>query len=59
MIYNVYLTQNLRQLSLEIQPLDEPLSLDTHEIFSYISATVSHTSANHVLLGDFIIHHSN
>jgi hypothetical protein len=36
-----------------------PLSLDTHEILSLVSAAISDASADHVLLGDFNIHHPN
>jgi hypothetical protein len=39
-------------------PPDEPLSVDTHEILSHVSTALSDTSAYHVLLGDFNIHHS-
>jgi hypothetical protein len=34
-------------------------SLKTHEIFSLVSNTLSNTSAHHVLLRDFNIHHPN
>jgi endonuclease/exonuclease/phosphatase family metal-dependent hydrolase len=59
MINNVYRTQNTPLTSSEIQPLDEPLPLDTHETFSYDSATIPDASANRVLLGDFNMHHPN
>ncbi len=58
MIHNVYKMRNLSPTSSENQLLDEPLSPDTHEIFSFVSAAISHASANHVLLGEFI-HHPN
>jgi hypothetical protein len=59
MIHNVYRKQNLPPTFYENQHPDKPLSLDTHEIFSFISATISDASANHVLLGDFNSHHPN
>jgi hypothetical protein len=59
MIHIVYRTRNGFTTSSEIQPLDEPLSPNTHEIFSYVSAAISNASANHVLLGDFNIHYPN
>jgi hypothetical protein len=58
-IHDVYRTQNLPLTSSENQPPDEPLPLDTHEIFSFVSAAISDASADHVLLGDFNIHHPN
>jgi hypothetical protein len=57
MIHNLYRTRNLPHTSSENQPHDEPLSDDTHEIFSHVSAALSDTSAKHVRLGDFNIHH--
>ncbi len=57
MIYNVYRTQNISSTSSENQPLNEPLSPDTLKIFSFVSAAISDASANHVLLGNFNIHH--
>ncbi len=57
MIHNVYRTGNLSPTLLEHQHPDEPLSVDTHEIFSHVSIAFSDTSAHHVLLGDFNIHH--
>ncbi len=59
MIHNVYHTRNFPPSLSEIQPPTEPLSVDTHEIFSYDSAAISDTSANHVLLGDINIYHPN
>jgi hypothetical protein len=58
-IHNVYRTGNLPPTSSENQPRNEPLSLDTHEIFSFVSAAISDASADHVLLGDFNIHYPN
>jgi hypothetical protein len=58
MIHNVYRTRNISPSSSENQPLDEPLSVITHEIFLHVSAALSDTYAHHVLLGDFNIHHS-
>ncbi len=57
MIHNLYLTGNLSLSSSEIQPPDDPLSVETHKIFSHFSAALSDTSTHHVLLGDFNIHH--
>jgi endonuclease/exonuclease/phosphatase family metal-dependent hydrolase len=37
----------------------EPLSLDTHEVHSFVSAAISNASDNNMLLGDFNIHHPN
>jgi endonuclease/exonuclease/phosphatase family metal-dependent hydrolase len=59
MIHNVYRTRNLPSTSSENQPPDEPLPLDTHEIFSFVSAAISDDSADHILVGDFNIHHPN
>jgi exonuclease III len=59
MIHNVYCTRNISPSSLDNQSLDDPLSVNTHEIFSHASAALSYTSAHHVLLGDFNIHHPN
>ncbi len=59
MIHNVYRTQNISPTSSEKQPLDEPLSPYTHKISYFVSAVISNASANHVLLGDFNIHHPN
>jgi hypothetical protein len=59
MIPNVYRTQNISLTSTENLPLDEPLLLDTHETFSHVSAAISDNSNDHVLLGDFNIHHLN
>ncbi len=58
-IYNVYRTQNLSPTSYENQPHDGCLSLKNHDIFSIVSASLSDACANHVLLGDFNIHHLN
>jgi hypothetical protein len=58
-IINDYQTRNLPSTSSEKQPPDEPLPLYTHENFSFVSATISDVSADHVLLGDFNIHHPN
>jgi hypothetical protein len=58
-IHDVYRTQNLPLTSSGNQPPIEPLSLDTHEIFSFVSAAISDASANYVLLGDFKINHPN
>jgi hypothetical protein len=57
MIHNVYRTRNLPPTSSENQPPDEPLPLDTHEIFSFVSAAISDASADHILLGDFNLNH--
>ncbi len=57
MIHNVYRTGNLSPTSSDNQPRDEPLLVDTHEIFSHVSAALSDASAHHVLLGNFNIHH--
>jgi hypothetical protein len=57
MIHNVYRTRNLPPTSSVNKPRDEPLSLDTHEIFSFVSAALSDAIAHHVLLGDFNIHY--
>jgi hypothetical protein len=59
MIHNVYRTRNLPPTSSENQPPDEPLALDIHEIFSFVSAAITDASADHVLLGDFNMHHPN
>jgi endonuclease/exonuclease/phosphatase family metal-dependent hydrolase len=59
MIHNVYRMQNLPPTSSENQAPDEPLPLDTHEIFSFVSAAISDASADNVLLGDFNLHHPN
>jgi hypothetical protein len=59
MIHNVYRTGNLPPTSSELQPTDELLPLDTHEIFSFVHASLSDNSVDHVLLGDFNIHHPN
>jgi hypothetical protein len=59
MIHNVYRTGNLSSSHSEVQPPDDLLSVDTHIIFSHVSAALSDTSAHHVLLGDFNIHHLN
>jgi hypothetical protein len=56
---NVYRMHNLPPTFSKNLPPDEPLSLDTHEIFSYTSAAISAASADYVLLGDFNIHHLN
>jgi hypothetical protein len=40
-------------------PPDEPLSVDYHKTISFVSAALSDASADHVLLGDFNIHHPN
>jgi hypothetical protein len=56
MIHNVDRTQHLPPTSSENQPRDEPLSLDTHEIFSFVSVAFSDAFAHHVLLGDLNIH---
>ncbi len=58
MIHNVYQTENLSPTSSEYEHPNEPLSVDTHKIFSHVSTALSDTSAYHVLLGDFNIHHS-
>jgi hypothetical protein len=58
-IHNVYGTRNLFPSSSENQPPIEPLSLDTHDIFPYVSTAVSDASANHVLLGYYNINHPN
>ncbi len=57
MIHTVYHTRNLSPTSSENQPLDEPLLVDTYEIFSHVSTALSDASAHPVLLGDFNIHH--
>ncbi len=57
MIHNGYCTRNLSPTSSENQPPDEPLLVDTHEIFLHVSAALCDASAYHVLLGDFNIHH--
>ncbi len=57
MIRNVYRTRNLPPTSSKNQPPDEPLPLDTHEIFSFLSATMSDASADHILLEDVNLHH--
>ncbi len=44
MIHNVYRTRNFSPTSSENQPLDEPLSPDTHKIFSFVSAAISDAS---------------
>jgi hypothetical protein len=59
MIHNVYRTQNFPPTSSENQPLGELLPLDTHEIISFVHAALSDQSADHLLLGDFNIHHPN
>ncbi len=59
MIHNVYRIKNLPLAFSENQPRNEPLSLDTHEIYSFVSAAISDVSADHVLLGDCYIHHPN
>jgi hypothetical protein len=59
MINNVYRMQNFSPTSSENQPLDELLSHDTHEILSFVSAGFSDASTDHVLLGDYNIHHPN
>jgi hypothetical protein len=59
MIHNVYKTQNFSPTSSENQPLVEPLSPDTYEIFSFVFAANSDASANHILLEDFNIHNPN
>jgi hypothetical protein len=59
MIHNVYRTRKFSPTSSENLPLDEPLSPDTHEIFSFVSAVISDASTDQVLLGDFNIHHPN
>jgi hypothetical protein len=56
MIHNVYHSGNLSLTTSENHPTDEPLSVDTREIFSHVSAALSDTSAYRVLLGDFNIH---
>jgi hypothetical protein len=55
----VYRTGNLAPTSSELQPTDELLPLDTYEIFSFVHAARSDDSVDHVLLGDFNIHHPN
>jgi hypothetical protein len=57
MIHNVYLTRKFSPTSSENQPPDEPLLVDTHEIFSHVSTALSDASAHHVLLGNFNIYH--
>ncbi len=57
MIHDVYRTRNLVPTSPELQPTDEMLPLDTHKIFSFVNAALSEYSIDHVLLGDFNIHH--
>jgi hypothetical protein len=59
MIYNVCCTRNFFPSSSVKQPSDEPLSVDTYETISHVSAALSETSANHVLPGDFNIHYPN
>jgi putative hemolysin len=59
MIHNEYRTGNLSPTSSELQPTDELLLLDTHEIFSFVHVSLSDDSVDHVLLGDFNTHHSN
>ncbi len=59
MIHNVYRRQNLSPISMETRPPDGPLLLDAHERFSHVSAAISNNSADHVMLGDFNIHHPN
>ncbi len=59
MIHNVYRTQNPPHTASESQPPDEPLSLETHERFSFVSAAIFDASADHVRLGDFNIDHLN
>jgi hypothetical protein len=58
-IHNVCRMRNLPSTSSENPPPDEPLPLDTHEIFSFVSAAISDASADHVRLGDFNIHPPN
>jgi hypothetical protein len=56
-VHNVYRTQDFFPTSSQNQPLDKPLSLDSHGIFSFVSVALSDAFTNHVLLGDFNIHH--
>ncbi len=58
-VHNVYRMRNVPPTSSENMPPDEPLPLDIHEIFSFVSVALSDASADHVLLGDFNIHHPN
>jgi endonuclease/exonuclease/phosphatase family metal-dependent hydrolase len=59
MIHNVYCTGNLSPLSSKIKPPDELLPVDGYESNLHDSASLSYTSAQYVLLGDFNIHHPN
>ncbi len=49
--------EKLSSTTSESQHPDDPLPVNTHEIFSHVSTALSDAYACHVLLGDFNIHH--